>query len=174
LEFTDSCIAFLSDKCENSLARTRIIARIVKAQPHQLQQDSIGMASPSYRIPQVCTKPLPFPIIFLLACHASASNIWPNDSRKHKPNSVSKGATQQSKIVREANWSPRNTHKKSNTNLKFTMCYTTSANSQDNDHDMADSSSPSNNKRRQLTIHQPTQQKKTRNDMQADHVKYAS
>jgi hypothetical protein len=54
------------------------------------------------------------------------------------------------------------------------MCYITSANSQDNDQDMADSNSPSNNKRGQLTIHQPTQQKKTRNDMQADHAKYAS
>jgi hypothetical protein len=39
---------------------------------------------------------------------------------------------------------------------------------------MADSSSPSKNKRGQLTIHQPIQQKKTRNDTQADHAKYTS
>jgi hypothetical protein len=39
---------------------------------------------------------------------------------------------------------------------------------------MADSSSPSKNKRGQLTIHQPIQQKKTRNDTQVDHAKYAS
>jgi hypothetical protein len=79
-------------------------------------------------------------------------------------NVYTKGATQQSKIVREANWPPGNTQKKPNTNQKLAMCYTISVNSQDNDQDMADSSSPSKNKRGQLTIHQPIQQKKIRND----------
>jgi hypothetical protein len=143
-------------------------------QPHQLQQNNINMASPSYRNSQVRTKLLSFAKFFLLVCYAPTSNIRPNVSSKHKQKCVFKGATQRSKIVREANWPPGNTQKKPNTNQKLAMCYTTSVNSQDNDQDMADSSSPSNNKRGQFTIHQPTQQKKTRNDMQADHVKYAS
>jgi hypothetical protein len=46
--------------------------------------------------------------------------------------------------------------------------------SQDNDQDMADSSSPINHKRGQLTIQLPIQQKKTKSDLQSEHHKYAN
>jgi hypothetical protein len=45
---------------------------------------------------------------------------------------------------------------------------------QDLDQDMADSSSPTNNKRGQLSLYQPSQQKKTRNAPQTEHDRYAS
>jgi hypothetical protein len=46
--------------------------------------------------------------------------------------------------------------------------------SQEQDHDMADSNSPSGTKRGQLIIHSNNQQKKTRCDLHSDHAKYAN
>ena len=60
-----------------------------------------------------------------------------------------------------------------NTNPILTKCYTISANLQDNDQDMADSSSLATNKRGQLVI-QPTQQKKTRNEVYTDQAQYVN
>jgi hypothetical protein len=45
---------------------------------------------------------------------------------------------------------------------------------QNNDQDMADSNSPMNLKRGQLTIQQSLQQKKTRSDLQSEHQSYAN
>ena len=47
-------------------------------------------------------------------------------------------------------------------------------NLQENDQDMADSSSPPNHKRSQLVIHQSSQQKKTRNDTQTESNKHSN
>jgi hypothetical protein len=45
---------------------------------------------------------------------------------------------------------------------------------QDNDQNMADSSSPTNLKRGQLTIQQSIQQKKTKSDLRSEHQSYAN
>jgi hypothetical protein len=84
------------------------------------------------------------------------------------------GKTQRYEIIRHA---PK-TQTKPNTKTKditiLTLKYYIPLCLQDQDHDMADSSSPSNNKRSPLIIHQHSQPKKTRCDLQADHDQYAN
>ena len=72
---------------------------------------------------------------------------------------------QRYEIVASADWPPgsKNKGKKLKTNQKLIMYHVKSANFQESDQDMAESSSPTNNKRSQIVIHQSSQQKKLRN-----------
>jgi hypothetical protein len=84
------------------------------------------------------------------------------------------GTTQRYEIVSEVIEPPKNTHKLSQTNPISILRYFVSLTFQENDQDMADSSSPTTNKRGQLTIYKSIQQKKTKNDLQPEHTRYAS
>jgi hypothetical protein len=84
------------------------------------------------------------------------------------------GKTQRYEIVRYALTPQIEPHTKTKDNPMLTLKCNIPLNLQDQDHDMADSSSPTSNKRSQLIIHQHSQQKKTRCNLQADHDKYAS
>jgi hypothetical protein len=84
------------------------------------------------------------------------------------------GKTQRYEIVRYALTPQIEPHTKTKDNPMLTLKCNIPLNLQDQDHDMADSSSPTSNKRSQLIIHQHSQQKKTRCNLQADHDKYAN
>jgi hypothetical protein len=62
----------------------------------------------------------------------------------------------------------------SKTNLLLTLNYVAKLTVQDHDQDMADSSSPTNNKRGQLNIQLSNQQKKTKSDLQSEHARYTN
>jgi hypothetical protein len=85
--------------------------------------------------------------------------------KKQNTNTKEMGTTQRYEIVREVMEPPTNTHKFLQTNPTLTLNYFVPLLFQDIDQDMANSSSPTTNKRGQLTIYQPTQQKKTKNDL---------
>jgi hypothetical protein len=83
---------------------------------------------------------------------------------------ATKGQTLRSKIGREAKWPPKRIRQFSKINLPLTLSYVVTSPVQEYDHDMADSSSPPNNKRSQLPIQLSNQQKKTKSDLQFEHA----
>jgi hypothetical protein len=85
--------------------------------------------------------------------------------KKQNTNTKEMGTTQRYEIVREVMEPPTNTHKFLQTNPTLTLNYFVPLLFQDIDQDMANSSSPTTNKRGQLTIYQPTQQKKKKHDL---------
>ena len=72
------------------------------------------------------------------------------------------GPNLQSEIARKAKWPSACMKKNSTINLLLTWNYIVKLIIQDHDQDMADSSSPTNNKRGQLTNQQSNQQKKNK------------
>jgi hypothetical protein len=81
-----------------------------------------------------------------------------------------KGAIQRYEIVQNTIWPSI----KPKANPILTMRYNFLRQTQDLDQNMIDSSSPVNNKRGQISLYQPSQQKKTRNAPQTEHNRYAS
>jgi hypothetical protein len=71
-----------------------------------------------------------------------------------------------------------NTQKNVKTNQLLILHHNASPTLQDNDHDMTDSSSPTNNKRGQMVIQltqqKRTRKKRTRSELQAEQSKYAN
>jgi hypothetical protein len=86
-----------------------------------------------------------------------------------KSKSTIQGSTQRYEIIREVIRPPWTTRKLAKLNMLSILYDNDSTTLQDNDHDMTDSSLPTNNKRGQLVI-QLTQQKRTRNDLQVEHM----
>jgi hypothetical protein len=110
-------------------------------------------------------KPPPFIVYIVVKCMYAYKNpkIHTTRSLENKnKNTREMGTTQRYEIIREVIEPPTNTHKFSQTNSILILNYFVSLTFQDNDQDMADSSSSTTNKRRQLTVHQPIQQKKNK------------
>jgi hypothetical protein len=161
---------------QDSLARTRVTASIKRNHLETTNNRAADMASRSHKTPQVRFKLYPFFSVItcnLLAYLDPAINpvqftrhIKTNQTHSHS----TMGSTLRYNIRREASQPPK--HPKSIS--KLTLQYVMHLPSQDDDQDMADSSSPTNLKRGQLTIQQSTQPKKTRNDLQIEHQNYAN
>jgi hypothetical protein len=141
------------------LAQTRTTTRVTKKSPHSTENVSNTMASYSNKAAQVRPKPTslilyPFPACYpcsynFLACYVQLTNMkthapyMPYKKLKYATN----GPTLQYEIIREANWPPISMKQTSKTNLLLTLNYVVKLTVQDHDQDMADSSSPTNNKR---------------------------
>lgn len=131
----------------------------------QNHQRSHSMEPPSHKHLQVRTKPS-LDVTFHSFMHCvflSCTQI--NNRYKLKYKHTTPGVMQRYEIVASADWPPgsKNKGKKLKTNQKLIMYHVKSANFQESDQDMAESSSPTNNKRSQIVIHQSSQQKKLRN-----------
>jgi hypothetical protein len=129
------------------------------------------MASPSLRETHVSIKPYPcqyFPhcLLYIVIAYTSLKGI--RNKYTHKSNI--KGAIQRYEIVQNAIRPPI----KPKANPILTMRHIILIQTQDLDQDMTDSSSPANNKRGQLSLYLPSQQKKTRNATQTEHDRYAN
>jgi hypothetical protein len=83
----------------------------------------------------------------LSTCTALATNQTKYKPNKKKPHLTIKDTTLWYRTIREAYRPPMTMHKKSNTNPMLTLNYIALSKPQDNDQDMADSISPTNNKR---------------------------
>jgi hypothetical protein len=180
------------------LARTRITAKVTREQSHLPVEESSGMESHSNKTPQVSPKPhfyitvLPFlyddSTTDLISCKINqrecnvaltslyiiiSTNQWSSTINQSEINTLAMGTILRYEIVSKTPKPQTN----SNTQI-MQSTLTPSSNallqSQDQDHDMADSSSPSGTKRGQLIIHPHNQQKKMRCDLHSDHAKYAS
>jgi hypothetical protein len=138
------------------------------------------MASHSNKSPQVRFKPTPLIsciIHNLLACldlplKPDYSILYENI--KQKSYYKTKGSTLRYKIEREANRPSKYKQGFLKVISILTLKHDMQLISQDNDQDMADSSSSTNLKRGQLTIQQSIQQKKMRSDLQSEHQSSAN
>ena len=161
---------------ENTLlAHMRVTARTTKVQPQLPQEAASIMTSHSNKTLQVSFQPFSLLTCFLIFSYnvnftnSMKCNVYQN---KHKHTKI--GKTQQYEIIRFALTPQIKPHIKTKDNPMLTLKCNILLHLQDQDHDMADSSSSTSNKRSQLTIHQHSQQKKTRCDLQANHDKYAN
>jgi hypothetical protein len=157
-----------------------MIARIKRNHLETTNKRATDMASHSHKTPQVCFKLYPFFSVItynLLAYLDPAINpvLFTSHIKTNQVHSHSTmGSTLQYNIGREASQPPKNTQILPKSISMLTLQYVMHLPSQDDDQDMADSSSPTNLKRGQLTIQQSTQPKKTRNDLQSEHQNYAN
>jgi hypothetical protein len=157
------------------LARTRVTVRIARVKPQRPQEAAPNMASHSNMSPQVSLQTFPFFTCDIFSSYTvNLKNSLKCKMYQNKHRHKKMGKTQRYEIVRHALKTQTKPHTKTKDITMLTLkCYIPPC-LQDQDHDMADSSSPNNNKRSQLIIHQHSQPKKTRCDLQADHDKYAS
>jgi hypothetical protein len=147
----------------------RTTAKVIREKSHQ--PDNNSMASPSFRETQVSTKSylcqyLHHHLLYTVLAYTSLKCI----RKKYTHKNNMKGAIQRYEIVQNAIWPPI----KPKANPILTMRHNFLRQIQDLHQDMTDSSSPVNNKRGQLSLYQPLQQKKTRNAPQTEHDRYAS
>jgi hypothetical protein len=115
------------------------------------------MASPSFRSTHV--SPKPYSCCFPPHCMSNlviASATIKNKSKINKYIILTQGEIQRYEIVR----SVKRPAIKPNTNPTLILWCITLTQSQDIDQDMEDSNSPANNKRGQISLYQPSQQKK--------------
>jgi hypothetical protein len=179
------------------LACTRITARITRAQSNLLVEESSGMASHN-KTPQVSSKPPSYITILtfsyddsttnLISCKINQKECFATLISSHtvisknqlsskinqsETNTTAMGTTLRYEIVSEI-LKPQPNSNVQKTQSTLIPGSNTFLQSQDQDHDMADSSSPSRTKRSQVIIHPNNQQKKTRCDLHSDHAKYAN
>jgi hypothetical protein len=131
-----------SQSVQIPLARTRTTAKIIREQSHRL--DNSSMASPNFKETQVSTKPYRCQYLHLHLLLTVLAYISLQCKKiKITYNSNMKGVIQRYEIVQNAIWPPI----KPKANHILTMRHNFLRQIQDLDQDMADSSSPANNKR---------------------------
>ena len=130
------------------------------------------MATSSHRTHQVSFKPNSLIFHIMFACYiatlcpfvylphlVNTKNHTLQKIREQSENVILR-QTLRFKIGREATWLPTNRKQNYQANILPTQSWAVTLPVQEHDQDMADSSSPQNNKRAQLQIQLPIQQKK--------------
>jgi hypothetical protein len=158
------------------LARTRITTKLTRQQAQSRSSDMDShMASPSYIIIQVSSN-LPSCVMHVFVSSTpmySCLKVYIQNIAKNKK-LINMRQAQRSETVRETIGSSTNLHKNTKTNQILCLSCIAPLYTQDIDQAMIDSCSSPSNKRGQLTVHQLAHKKKTRNDLQSEHVQYAS
>lgn len=182
----------------NLLTCTRITARITRTQANLPAQKSSDMASHSNKTPQVSFEPHSYITVLtfsydvfitnLILCKTNQKKcldvlitthiaIFKNQLSSKINHSIinitNKGTTLRYEIgSKTLKTQPHSTTQKMQPTL--TPGSNTILQSQEQDHDMAESNLPLGTKRSQLIIHPNNQPKKTRCDLHSDHTKYAN